>query len=1189
MEKGNAGEITIKFNEDGTPSIKLKGDLPDATRDHVQELMGWIQKEKKDEGAQKPTDDPGLGPNNSDPNEPEKPEGQLPEGPPQLDPRATGGGTEDTMGLNAPAPKTGDPTGSTAPNADTGKWGDPVEGNTMSPAPHNFTGQDDMPPPQAEDDDGPEAEGGVYGEGADGGQPQILPEQPGPEGPGVLKEDAGLSGLPFGNQAPKVRNIPAELRAGPTPDLYGPSSQHVDVDSDSHVKPPGSQVPIMDEFQEQSAKEDAQESQEISTEVEDEDKAPDLFQQPEQDPAAQAGQPGEEQPQPPPQPGEEQDDSSNWLPPPKNFDENQWNQLKPNEQIEYYELLEHMNDSIDRHDHDGLRNTVTKLSEYQRKMKQAMPEPEMGEEGAPVEGAPEDAPKKEKKPALPTLTIEGKPPAGLTMKSVLSVSGERHEVPEDSLASVEKSAKAPHVSHPKHHRPPRGGDYIRRWWDKGRWQYEYAKKPHENPKHHGVGENAVRAASLKLEHTIDVHPELVDHPDVANAYEAYRKTVQKHNGDSPEKITWVKEGTDGKHHVYRQNVDKQSEVSYVKRGDHPSNPQEVPMQNKHRISLSAYNKKHMRKLHTPDVGDPSLGWGVVAEFKNPDGSPLAKLYHEESTAKPWILKEEGVRVLTADQPSNFRRFYSREAAQRFVDFHQWYEKAQQNNRGVELFENSGAASSLDPEKYPTLHDLETGKMRYKAVSLTDERTGMKYRALVPDLTTQDMESLFHDELKDVIKRSVHRFLQLHRIPATRDVKKSMYKAAQSLAWERLLIRFGGKKSGGFVPGAEGRGVRALIGSVLRARSGPLLEELHDLTTTGESSMSDDQQQALYDRVFGDSSISFRGTVTGEEWIRDHREDWIAEQQERWLLHHGQQLSPKERETEGRKLVASLNRIANRNQAFRFASRNSWAKKPVVRGIVTSIAEPEQGTTPEEEVSLAQTQQRLSEVAQELGAGDPKKEKFYSRLMANLFSGVVEALPSIMMEEMGRIWHGENEEKLQTRFVKYMEKFRSHPDVQELRTAMAMSVAQSRLNMASENLVKSHPAYRRVMDFMIKGKCHQFLNRVVEQIDPERTVKSIVLKRLVPSIVNGNGGEVVDQLCSVYQKDIGKHVGDENISVEDCKKHVAEWYGDLRSHNLFKSVLWFSAAKSISERADLAKKIASNLVVASFVGDAVESI
>jgi hypothetical protein len=258
-------------------------------------------------------------------------------------------------------------------------------------------------------------------------------------------------------------------------------------------------------------------------------------------------------------------------------------------------------------------------------------------------------------------------------------------------------------------------------------------------------------------------------------------------------------------------------------------------------------------------------------------------------------------------------------------------------------------------------------------------------------------------------------------------------------------------------------------------------------------------------------------------------------------------------------------------------------------MITAMVEGVRETTPEERLSLEQTQDRLSQVAEELGAGDEKKKKFFSRLMANLFSGVVEKLPAVMMEEMSKIWRSESEENLQARFVKYMEKFRSHPDVQELRVNMAMSMAHSFLNSASEELVKSHPAYRRVMDLMIKGKLQQLLHRVVDRVDPDRTVKSTVLKRLVPSIIIGEDPGVVDQICSTYQEEIGKHVGDENISAENCKKHVAEWYGELRSHNLFKSVLWFSAAKSISERADIAKRIASNLVVASFVGDAVESI
>ena len=1187
VEKG-AGEITIKFDDNGVPSIKLRGDLPDATRDHVQDLMGWLQKEKKDESsADQPQDDTqGLGPNNTDSNGAEKPPEQIPDGPKQIDPRAVG-----SRGVAQPAnPSAYD--NSAAESGGTGDWGKPVQGDAMSPAPHDYDGQAENPPPKAEDDTGPTLQGGVNEEGANAGQPQILPSQGDGDNPSILKEDAGLVGKPIGNQAPTTSNLPAELRAGPTPNLYGPSSQQANVNADSHVSPPGSQQPILDALADQAALDNEKEEQKISAQEEQEDKIPDPFQQPEQ--LDQPGQPGAEAGQQPGQPGEEmgqqpgQEENPDGLPPPKNFKPEQWNQLNPGEQIEYYELLEHMNDSITRHDHDGLRNTVTKLSEYQKRMKEGLPdvpgqEGEEVEEGESVEvengGGQPGEDKKGKKLPLPKLTIEGEPPPGLMTKSVISIFGQKHQVSEEDLG---KSARAAHVAHPQHHRPPRGGEYIRRYWQKGRWNYEYAKKPHENPKHHGTGENAVRAASLKLEHTISPHSDLVDHPDVGNAYEAYQRTILQHAVDSPEKITWVKEGLDGKQHVYRQNADKQSEVSYVKNPAGLNNPHEIDMKRNDRISLSAYNKKHMRVLHTPDVGDPALGWGVIKEYKNADDSPLAKLYHEEGTAKPWIIKEEGNRVLTADQPSNFRRFSSREAAQRFVDFHQWYDKAQQNNRGVELFENSDATSDIDPEKYPVLYDLETGKMKYKAIALEDERTGMEYRALVPVLSESDMESLYHRELKDVIKRSVNRFLQLHKIPATREVKKTMYKAAQSLAWEKLSIRHGGKKTGGFVPGQTNQSVKALIGATLRARSGPLLEELHDLTTMGESTLSEDQQREMHDRIFGDSNITFQGTITAAEWMQDHKADWITDQKQRWLLHRGSSMSSQKQKEELKKISTELNGLTTRNQAVTFAARHPWAKSPRFRGLVTSIAEVPREMTPEDDISLEQTQQRLTKVADELGGGDEKKKKFYSRLMANLFSGVVEELPTIMMEEMRKIWKNESEDKLQSRFVKYMEKFRSHPDVKELRTNMAMSMAQRTLNATTEELAKSHPAYRRIMDNMIKGKCQQFLNRVVEQIDPDRTAKGIVLKSLVPVMVNGTGGEILDQICSTYQEEISKHVGNDMLSVNDCKKHVAVWYGELRSHDLFKSVLWLSAAKEISDRADVAKNIASGFVVGSFL-------
>lgn len=919
-----------------------------------------------------------------------------------------------------------------------------------------------------------------------------------------------MMGPPMGAPSEVPRSIPAELRPGPSPDLYGPDNRMMETERDIHVAEPGTTPPAADMLN-------------------PENEAPDI-----------------------PVPGSESEPAPSPFPTPKGFEDYQWAALSPPEQEQYHSLNTQLSDAIDRHDHNALKDLAGQIAGLQQKMKQAQPPQPM-------------------MPMPPELLIEGQdpnqpvpaqpPPMPPEQRRTLTFKGIRTAINPEKLEPVEKAVRTSHAS-AHNRRPSASHKYIRRWLKGNTWHYEYATEKHANDKQHGVGENAVRAMGQKQEHTIDLHPELShDLP----ADKAYASTVRRAD---PKDLTWTAPGKDGATHVYRQNADKQSEVWHQKHDEAPKDPHGLEMDRKDRITLNTYHKKHVGRWHAVE-GQPGVDDRNV--YKDKSGNVVGTVQHNPNVqARPWEVHEPaGKKTFTAGKKQDYERFENEGAARRFIEFYRRFSSSGDTpDKAANVFEDVKATSELDGKKFPVSKKLEEGKIPYVSRQITDPNTGEQYLAMIPSLKPHEQRQLLQREMGDVIRTSVDYFLRRNNVIATQQLKDAMAATAIGAAWDAMIVKQGGRRTGGFTPGVPGQGLLPLIRATLRAPNGPLSQELSradmvDVTEDNEKTIKDYQEREL-----GGGIAVGRAYLSAEDWKKGYLKDWRKEQMALWRSTQALDKNNADRQRVANKVAEELQAVDSRTAASRFARKYAWAKHPEVRQVVRGELVMERTPTPQQAYFFKEMVQTMKEVGKDLAEDDSKKAKFYDHMVEELRGGAGNELQSLMMPHMEKIWPDMHPWGRELQFMNLVREFQGDKRIRAMRKSITEITLREVIDKIPEASRVNHPAYRAALSYLIKGRIDDMLVRVVDDIAPESgSHKRKVLTAVIKSITNHR------RVPATIQELAENKPG----SLEQ----IRNWYKEARQHPLFKSAVNYLIAAEVSNGADNLRKLANRSAMEYF--------
>lgn len=379
-----------------------------------------------------------------------------------------------------------------------------------------------------------------------------------------------------------------------------------------------------------------------------------------------------------------------------------------------------------------------------------------------------------------------------------------------------------------------GHKYIRRWWENGKWNYEYAKDAHAE--RHGLGKNAVESMKDFKDHTIEVHPKFWDRlkgikSQVGDAAQAYAKTVKAYAGGKtpytkpedadPSKLTWSSQDSSGKHHVFRQHYSKNNQVLHSGALDEaPADPHSFEFDpKKHKSSLAKYKSHNL--VHGKPLGSAKDSGGqdwlslkqIPSSDKRFDGH-----YFELSELAD---NQKGIGGLPF---GNARKFKSQAAAERAMRFVAGFEKLHTATGGqadeskaarvfdnvpvdqehLALFKDHPLASALITGRIPyyqqTVHDSTYDKEGNETPFVSHMITPkINDHAVRQFMNTATMRSI----AKEAIKRAGAGF-QMATGKNPNDIdpgwRENLMKSAPAAAMMALSMRHTPGSSGSFVAG-----------------------------------------------------------------------------------------------------------------------------------------------------------------------------------------------------------------------------------------------------------------------------------------------------------------------------------------------------------------------------------------------------
>lgn len=140
---------------------------------------------------------------------------------------------------------------------------------------------------------------------------------------------------------------------------------------------------------------------------------------------------------------------------------------------------------------------------------------------------------------------------------------------------------------------------------------------------------------------------------------------------------------------------------------------------------------------------------------------------------------------------------------------------------------------------------------------------------------------------------------------------------------------------------------------------------------------------------------------------------------------------------------------------------------------------------------------------------------------------------------------------------------------------------------ASQLFKSNPAYRPIVRAIIERKKQSVLKSIVHQVAPHPGLKREVLEAFIGLITSDSesmtGLEILGHLHHGYQDRIVKSMDYSPVIPDSLisRAYISQWYEELCSHPLFKSVMSYVMADALDSRVQAFRQKASETAIRSF--------